>query len=606
MKKIRNVAVIAHVDHGKTTLTDKIIHYCESGEEKIPEGELILDSNDLERERGITIFAKNISVNYKGVKINLIDTPGHADFGGEVERVLNMADGVLILVDAFEGPMPQTRYVTQKALELGLKPLVVVNKVDKENCRPDEVQEAVFELMFNLDATEEQLDFHTIYGSAKNNWMGEDWKEPADDISYLLDMIIEHIEAPTDNPGPAQMQITTIDYSAFIGRIAIGRVHRGVLNSKSQLALIDREGNAKRVKIKELFVFKGLGKIKTDEVENGDLCAVTGIEAFDIGDTISDFETQEALPALSIDEPTMSMVFTINTSPFFGQDGKFVTSRHLIERLTKETERNLALRVEPTPTPDSYNVFGRGIMHLSVLIETMRREGYELQVGKPRVIIKEIDGQKHEPIEFLAIDLPQNYSGKVIEAITQRKGELQVMEPKGDLTHLEFSIPSRGLIGLTTSLMNLSAGEAIIAHRFESFQPWKGDIPSRNKGVMICMEAGTSVAFALDKLQDRGKFFIPPGTPIYEGQVVGEHVRDNDLVVNVTKAKKMSNMRSSGADDKTKLAPPTLFSLEECMEYIEEDEYVEITPSNIRMRKIYLKEHERKRSNNSKLSMAKG
>ena len=597
MKKIRNVAVIAHVDHGKTTLTDKIIHFCESGEDKIPEGDLILDSNDLERERGITIFAKNISVNYKGVKINIIDTPGHADFGGEVERVLNMADGVLILVDAFEGPMPQTRYVTQKALELGLKPLVVVNKVDKENCRPDEVHEAVFELMFNLDASEEQLDFHTIYGSAKNNWMGEDWKEPADDISYLLDMIIEHIDAPVDNPGPVQMQITTIDYNSFIGRIAIGRVVRGTLSTKSQLALVGRDGKSKRVKLKELFEFKGLGKLKAETVENGDLCAVTGIDAFDIGDTIADFEHPEGLPAIAVDEPTMSMVFTINTSPFFGQDGKFVTSRHLIERLTKETERNLALRVEPTPSPDSYNVFGRGIMHLSVLIETMRREGYELQVGKPKVIIKEIEGKKHEPIEFLTIDLPQEYSGKVIEAISQRKGELKVMEPKGDLIHLEFNIPSRGLIGLTTSLMNLSAGEAIIAHRFESFEPWKGDIPSRNKGVMICMEAGTTVAFALDKLQDRGKFFLPPGVAIYEGQVVGEHVRDNDLVVNVTKSKKLSNMRSSGADDKTKLAPPIKFSLEECMEYIEEDEYVEITPSNIRMRKIYLKEHERKRSN---------
>lgn len=604
MKQIRNVAVIAHVDHGKTTLTDKIIHFCESGEEKIPEGDLILDSNDLERERGITIFAKNISVNYKGVKINLIDTPGHADFGGEVERVLNMADGVLILVDAFEGPMPQTRYVTQKALELGLKPLVVVNKVDKENCRPDEVQEAVFELMFNLDASEEQLDFHTIYGSAKQNWMGPDWKKPTSDISYLLDMIIEHIDAPSDNPGPVQMQITTIDFSSFVGRIAIGRVHRGVLNAKSQLALINRSGETKRVKLKEIFVFKGLGKIKTEQVENGDLCAVTGIDAFDIGDTIADFETPEALPAIPIDEPTMSMVFTINTSPFFGQDGKFVTSRHLIDRLTKETERNLALKVEPTPSPDSYNVFGRGIMHLSVLIETMRREGYELQVGKPRVIIKEINGTKHEPIEFLSIDLPQDYSGKVIEAISQRKGELKVMEPKGDLTHLEFNIPSRGLIGLTTTLMNLSAGEAIIAHRFEAFEPWKGDIPTRNKGVMICMEAGTTVAFALDKLQDRGKFFVPPGTAIYEGQIVGEHVRDNDLVVNVTKAKKLTNMRSSGADDKAKLAPPIVFSLEECMEYIEEDEYVEITPLNIRMRKIYLKEHERKRNSNTKLTVA--
>jgi len=603
MKNIRNVAIIAHVDHGKTTLTDKIIHFCESGQEKIPDGELILDNNDLERERGITIFAKNISVDYKGHKINLIDTPGHADFGGEVERVLNMADGVLLLVDAFEGAMPQTRFVTSKALELGLKPIVVVNKVDKENCRPDEVQEAVFELMFNLDASEEQLDFHTIYGSAKNNWMGADWKEPASDISYLLDQIIDQIDPPADNPGPAQLQITTIDYNSFVGKIAIGRVHRGELDLKKPLVLVDREGNTKRIKLKELFVFKGLGKIKVDRVENGDLCALTGIDAFDIGDTVADAEHPEALPTMSIDEPTMSMVFTINNSPFFGQDGKFVTSRHLIERLTKETERNLALRVEPTETPDAYNVFGRGIMHLSVLIETMRREGYELQVGKPRVIIKEINGVKHEPIEQLTIDLPQEVSGKVIEAITQRKGELKVMEPKGDLTHLEFDIPSRGLIGLTTALMTVTAGEAIIAHRFDRFEPLKGEIPSRNKGAMICMEAGTTVAFALDKLQDRGRFFLPPGEQVYEGQIVGEHIRDNDLVVNITKTKKLTNMRSSGADDKARLAPPVLFSLEECMEYIEDDEYVEITPSNIRIRKIYLKEHERKKAGNKKLSM---
>lgn len=597
MKNIRNVAIIAHVDHGKTTLVDKIIHFCEEGEEKIPEGDLILDNNDLERERGITIFAKNISVNYKGYKINLIDTPGHADFGGEVERVLNMADGVLLLVDAFEGPMPQTRYVTQKALELGLKPVVVVNKVDKENCRPDDVQEAVFDLMFNLDANEEQLDFHTVFGSAKMNWMGEDWKEPADDISYLLDTIIEHIDAPVDNPGDLQMQITTIDFSSFVGRIAIGRVHRGEFEPNMPLALIKRDGTIKKSRAKELFVFKGLGKLKTDKVENGDLCAITGIEGFEIGDTICHVNTPDALPAIPIDEPTMSMVFTINNSPFFGKDGDFVTSRHIKERLEKETERNLALRVEATESPDIFNVFGRGIMHLSVLIETMRREGYELQVGKPRVIIKEIDGQKHEPVEALAIDLPDHTAGKVIEAVTQRKGELKIMEPKGDLTHLEFSIPSRGLIGLTTLLMNITAGEAIVAHRFELFEPWKGAIPGRLKGTLIAMEAGNSFAYAIDKLQDRGKFFIEPGTEIYEGQIVGEHSRENDLVVNLTKSKKMSNMRSSGADDKVKIAPATIFSLEECMEYIEEDEYVEVTPKSIRLRKIHLKEHERKRAN---------
>lgn len=596
MKKIRNVAIIAHVDHGKTTLVDKIIHFCEEGEEKIPEGDLILDNNDLERERGITIFSKNISANYKGVKINLIDTPGHADFGGEVERVLNMADGVLLLVDAFEGPMPQTRYVTQKALELGLKPIVVVNKVDKENCRPDEVQEAVFELMFNLDASEDQLDFQTVYGSAKMNWMGEGWEEPAKDISYLLDTIIEHIEPPVANPGNLQMQITSIDFSSYVGRIAIGRVHRGLFENNALLSLTKRDGTVKKVRAKELFVFKGLGKIKTDKVENGDLCAVTGIEGFEIGDTICPADAPEGLPAIPIDEPTMSMVFTINNSPFFGKEGDFVTSRHIKERLEKETERNLALRVEPGESADIFNVYGRGIMHLSVLIETMRREGYELQVGKPRVIIKEIDGVKHEPVEDLTIDLPESSAGKVIEAVTQRKGELKVMEPKGDLIHLEFAIPSRGLIGLSTVLMNLTAGEAIVAHRFNEFEPWKGDIPSRNKGALVSMETGTTFAYAIDKLQDRGRFFVEPGADIYEGQIVGEHSRENDLVVNLTKAKKMSNMRSSGADDKVRIAPAVKFSLEECMEYVQDDEYVEITPKKIRIRKIYLKEHERKRA----------
>lgn len=595
MENLRNVAIIAHVDHGKTTLTDKLIHFCQELGDKLPEGELILDNNDLEKERGITIFAKNIAINYKGYKINLIDTPGHADFGGEVERVLNMADGVLLLVDAFEGPMPQTRYVTQKAIQLGLKPIVVINKVDKENCRPDEVHEAVFELMFNLDASEEQLDFHTVYGSAKQNWMGPDWKEPTTDISFLLDQIIENIDPPAQNEGNLQMQITTIDYSSYVGRIAIGRVHRGKITTSSPLSLVKRDGSVVKTKAKELFIFNGLGKQKVDEVSCGDICAITGIADFEIGDTVCLADFPEALPAIPIDEPTMSMLFTINNSPFFGQDGDFVTSRHIKERLDKEMERNLALRVEPGSTPDSFMVYGRGIMHLSVVIETMRREGYELQVGKPRVIIKEIDGAKHEPIEVLSIDLPEASSGKVIEAVTRRKGELLVMEPKGDLIHLEFEIPSRGLIGLRTSLMNVTAGEAVISHRFEKFDFWRGEIPSRNKGVMVAMENGTSFAYALDKLQDRGKFFIAPQTEIYEGQIVGEHTRENDLVVNLTKSKKLTNMRSSGADDKAKLAPPTVFSLEECMEYIDDDEYVEVTPKNIRLRKIYLKEHERKR-----------
>lgn len=603
MNNIRNVAVIAHVDHGKTTLTDKMIHFCQEMGDKIPEGDLILDSNDQERERGITIFAKNITVNYKGVKINLIDTPGHADFGGEVERVLNMADGVLILVDAFEGAMPQTRYVTQKALELGLKPIVVVNKVDKENCRPDEVQEDVFELMFNLDATEDQLDFETVFGSAKHNWMGPEWDKPANDISYLLDRIIDVIPEPAMNEGTLQMQITTIDYSSYVGRIAIGRVHRGEITTSTPISLVKRDGSVVRSKIKEIFVFNGLGKQKVESVSCGDLCAITGISEFDIGDTICHFEHPEGLPAITIDEPTMSMLFTINNSPLFGKEGDFVTSRHIKERLEKETERNLALRVEQGATPEAFIVFGRGIMHLSVVIETMRREGYELQVGKPQVIIKEIDGVKNEPVEVLNIDVPEAYSGKVIEAITKRKGDLLIMEPKGDLIHLEFEIPSRGLIGVRTVLMNLSAGEAIIAHRFDRFEPWKGDIPGRNKGVLVSMEQGNAFAYAMDKLQDRGKFFIAPQTEIYEGQIVGEHTRDNDLVVNLTKAKKMSNMRSSGADDKTKLAPPTVFSLEECMEYIANDEYVEVTPKSIRLRKILLNENDRKRATSPSMAI---
>jgi len=599
MKNIRNVAIIAHVDHGKTTLVDKIIHFCEGDEKNIPGGDLILDNNDLERERGITIFAKNISVNYKGVKINLIDTPGHADFGGEVERVLNMADGVLLLVDAFEGPMPQTRYVTSKALELGLNPIVVVNKVDKDNCRPDEVQEAVFDLMCNLDANEKQLDFHTIYGSAKNNWMGADWQNPANDISFLLDQIIDNIPAPIDNPGELQMQITTIDFSNYIGRIAIGRVKRGSIVPNQNVILVKRDGSHVKSKIRDLFVFHGLGKIKTEEVENGDLCAITGIESFDIGDTITSVESPEGLPTIPIDEPTMSMVFTVNNSPFFGKDGDFVTSRHLRDRLFKELEKNLALQVEETESPEVFNVYGRGIMHLSVLIETMRREGYELQVGKPRVIVKDIDGVKSEPIEALAVDVPENYAGKIIELLTSRKGELTSMEPKGDLMHIEFRIPSRGLIGVRTQILNLSAGEAIMAHRFDNFEAWKGDIPSRNKGVLIAHGTGTSIPFALDKLQDRGKFFIPSGEDIYEGQIVGEHTRDSDLVVNLIKTKKLTNMRASGSDDKSKIAPPVLMSLEECMEYIQEDEYVEVTPKKIRLRKIFLKEFERKRASHS-------
>ncbi|MGB0525570.1 MAG: translational GTPase TypA [Flammeovirgaceae bacterium] len=599
---IRNVAIIAHVDHGKTTLVDKILYECKLFEDHEEKKELVLDNNDLERERGITILSKNVSVNYKGTKINIIDTPGHADFGGEVERVLNMADGVLLLVDAFEGPMPQTRYVLSKAIELGLKPIVVINKVDKQNCRPDEVQEDVFELMFNLDATEDQLDFPTIFGSAKNGWMSDDWQKPTDTVTPLIDKIIEVIPAPKKNEGTTQMQITTIDYSSYIGRIAIGRVIRGSIKNNQQVTLVKRDGTQVKSKVKEVFVFEGLGKAKADEVFSGDLCALTGIEGFDIGDTVADLENPEALPPIAIDEPTMSMLFTVNNSPFFGKEGKYVTSRHLRDRLYKETEKNLALKVEETESPDSYIVYGRGILHLSVLVETMRREGYELQLGQPRVIIKEIDGEKCEPIELLTVDTPETSSGKVIELVTQKKGELKVMEPKGDLTHIEFEIPSRGLIGLRNNILNATAGEAIMAHRFTKYAPYRGEIPARSNGALIAHESGASFAYAIDKLQDRGKFFIKPGEEVYMGQVVGEHIRSNDLSINVTKSKKLSNVRSAGADDKAKIAPPIIFSLEEAMEYIQKDEYVEVTPESIRMRKILLQEHERKRAANAALA----
>ncbi len=594
--KIRNIAIIAHVDHGKTTLVDKMIYACKAIDNRKETKELILDNNDLEKERGITILSKNVSVTYNDHKINIIDTPGHADFGGEVERVLNMADGVLLLVDAFEGPMPQTRFVLQKALALGLKPLVVVNKVDKENCQPEEVQEKVFDLMFNLDATEEQLDFPTIYGSAKQGWMDLDYKNPTDNILPLLDAVIEHIPAPDVKQGSTQLLITSLDYSTFIGRIAVGRLQRGSLKQGQQVALISREGEVKKSKIKELYVFEGLGKAKVDEVSAGELCAIVGLEGFEIGDTVADIENPEALPTIRIDEPTMSMLFTINDSPFFGQEGKFVTSRHLKDRLEKELERNLALKVEDTGSADSFNVFGRGVLHLSVLIETMRREGYELQVGQPQVIIKEIDGTKHEPIEELSIDLPEIYSGKAIEVVAIRKGEMLSMAPKGDRMLLEFQIPSRGIIGLRNYLLTATAGETIMSHRFIEFQPYKGDIPERQNGSLISMEKGQSIPYSLSNLQDRGKFFVDPNEDIYEGQVIGENTRADDLVVNVTKTKKLSNMRSSGADEKVKIAPAIQFSLEEALEYIQADEYVEVTPSTIRLRKVLLTENERKRA----------
>lgn len=595
MSTIKNIAIIAHVDHGKTTLVDKILHHCELFRENQETGELILDNNDLERERGITILAKNVSVNYKGTKINIIDTPGHADFGGEVERVLNMADGVLLLVDAFEGPMPQTRFVLQKALQMGLKPIVVINKVDKENCTPEEVHEAVFDLMFELGAEEWQLDFPTVYGSAKQNWMSEDWKQRTQSIEPLLDMVIEHIPSPKIEEGSTQMLITSLDYSSFTGRIAIGRLQRGTLKSGMNISLVKRNGTVVKSKIKELHIFDGLGRKKVEEVTAGDICAIAGLEGFDIGDTIADFEKPEALPTIAIDEPTMSMLFTINDSPFFGKDGKFVTSRHIKERLARELEKNLALRVEETGSADKFMVFGRGVLHLSVLIETMRREGYELQIGQPQVIIKEINGVKCEPVEELTIDLPEDVSGKAVEMVTMRKGEMLSMEPKGERMLMKFNIPSRGIIGLRNQLLTATAGEAIMNHRFLEYQPYKGEIPGRINGSLISMEKGTAIPYSLDKLQERGKFFIFPGEEIYTGQVIGENSRGDDMVVNVTKTKKLTNIRSSGADDKVRLAPPIKFSLEEALEYIQKDEYVEVTPKNMRLRKIYLDENERKR-----------
>ncbi|MCK5824267.1 MAG: translational GTPase TypA [Ichthyobacteriaceae bacterium] len=595
-QNIRNIAIIAHVDHGKTTLVDKIIHHCQAIDTRKVTGDLILDSNDLERERGITITAKNISVNYKGYKINIMDTPGHSDFGGEVERVLNMADGVLLLVDAFEGAMPQTRFVLQKALDLKLKPIVVVNKVDKDNCTPDLVHEQIFDLMFNLGADEWQLDFPTAYGSAKNNWMSEDWNVQTDNVEPLLDMVIEHIPEPKIDFGSTQMLVTSIDYSSFTGRIAIGRLHRGELKEGQQVTLIKRDGSHVRSRVKELYQFEGLGRKRVEKVEAGDICAVFGVEGFEIGETIADYENPEALPTIDIDEPTMSMLFTINDSPFFGQEGKFVTSRHIRERLDKELEKNLALRVEEGETADKFIVFGRGILHLSVLIETMRREGYELQIGQPQVIIKEIDGKKHEPFEELSVDVPEVTSGKIVEMVTIRKGEMLSMEPKGDRMMLKFLIPSRGLIGIRNQALTATAGEAIITHRFTEFMPVKGGIPERSNGSIISMEQGKAIPYSLDKLQDRGKFFVQPNQPIYEGQVIGENTRADDLAVNVTKMKKMSNVRSSGADDKIKLAPAIVFSLEEALEYIQKDEYVEVTPETIRLRKIYLTENQRKRA----------
>lgn len=586
MQSIRNIAIIAHVDHGKTTLVDKIIHESRVLDERKETGDLILDNNDLERERGITILSKNVSVVYKDVKINIIDTPGHADFGGEVERVLKMADGVLLLVDAFEGPMPQTRFVLSKALELDLKPIVVVNKVDKPNCRPDETQEAVFDLMFNLDASEEQLDFVTIFGSSKHGWMSTDWKKPTDNIIPVLDAIIENVPEAKEVEGPVQMQVTSLDYSSFVGRIAIGKVYRGTLEENKDYILCKRHGKQKKVRVKELHVFEGLGKKKVGQVRSGDLCAIVGVDDFEIGDTIANLEQPEPLPRIAVDEPTMSMLFTINTSPFFGKEGKFVTSRHLRDRLFKETEKNLALRVEETDREDRFNVYGRGILHLSILIETMRREGYELQVGKPQVIFKEIDGKRCEPIETLVVDVPENSSGKVIEMATQRKGELLVMEPKGDLQHLEFKIPSRGLIGMRNTILTQTSGQAIMTHRFVGYEPYKGEIPGKFNGSLVSMETGQALAYAIDRLQDRGKFFVDPNEQIYKGQVVGENARDNDLEVNLIKGKKMSNVRSAGNDDSVKIAPKIQFSLEEAMEYVSDDEYLEVTPQSLRMRKI--------------------
>jgi len=596
MQDIRNIAIIAHVDHGKTTLVDKMMLAGHLFKNDKADAECVLDNNDLERERGITILSKNVSIVYRGVKINIIDTPGHSDFGGEVERVLNMADGCLLLVDAFEGPMPQTRFVLQKALQIGLKPIVVVNKVDKPNCRPDEVHEMVFDLMFALDATEEQLDFPVVFGSAKQGWMGPDWQTPTDNITYLLDQIVEHIPAPPMLEGTPQMLITSLDYSPYTGRIAVGRVHRGTLRDGMTVTLAHRDGSQEKAKIKELHTFEGMTHKRTDSVSSGDICAIIGLEHFEIGDTICDAEAPEALEPIAIDEPTMSMLFTINDSPFFGREGKYVTSRHIQERLDRELEKNLALRVSKSPDEDKWTVFGRGVLHLSVLIETMRREGYELQVGQPQVIYKEIDGRRCEPIEELTINVPEEYASKMIDMITRRKGEMLSMDTQGDRINIEFEIPSRGIIGLRTNVLTASAGEAIMAHRFKDYQPYKGDIERRTNGSMVAMETGTAFAYAIDHLQDRGKFFIYPQEEVYGGQVVGEHVHENDLVINVTKSKQLTNMRASGADEKAHIAPPVIFSLEEALEYIKEDEYVEVTPKSMRMRKIILDALERKRA----------
>ena len=600
MQEIRNIAIIAHVDHGKTTLVDKMLLAGKLfRDDKATEVDTYLDNNAIERERGITIVSKNVSIRYRGVKINIIDTPGHADFGGEVERVLNMADGCLLLVDAFEGPMPQTRFVLQKALNLGLKPIVVINKVDKPNCRPGEVQDMVFDLMASLDASDEQLDFPTLFGSAKQSWMSEDYNNPTDTITPLLDAIVDHIPPPPMLEGPAQMLITSLDYSSYVGRIAVGRVHRGTISENSDIVLCRRDGSVVRQKIKELNTFEGLGRAKAESVSSGDICAIIGLESFEIGETVADASAPEPLTSIRVDEPTMSMLFTINNSPFFGKDGKFVTSRHIHDRLVKELDKNLALRVEPTDSADSWLVYGRGILHLSVLIETMRREGYELQVGQPQVIIKEIDGVKCEPIEQLTVNLPEEYSSRVIDLITRRRGEMTSMESKGDRIMLEFTIPSRGIIGLNNSVLTASAGEAVMAHRFIEFAPWRGEIQRRLNGSIIAMESGTAFAYALNNLQSRGRFFIAPQDEVYAGQVIGEHTKDNDLVVNVCKSKKLTNMRASGSDDKVALAPPVIFSLEDALEYIKADEYVEVTPNSMRMRKIILDELERKRRSRS-------
>ncbi|MBW3520251.1 translational GTPase TypA [Flavobacterium sp. NKUCC04_CG] len=595
MTPIRNIAIIAHVDHGKTTMVDKIMYYCQLFRENENTGDLILDNNDIERERGITITSKNVSVTYKGTKINIIDTPGHADFGGEVERVLNMADGVLLIVDAFEGPMPQTRFVLQKAIDLGLKPCVVINKVDKENCTPEEVHEKVFDLMFELGAEEWQMDFPAVYGSAKNNWMSTDWQKPTTTLEPLLDMVLEHIPAAEVKEGTPQMLITSLDYSSFTGRIAIGRLLRGELKEGMNISLIKRDGKIQKQKIKELHTFEGLGRRKVDSVMAGDICAIVGLEGFEIGDVVADFENPEGLPAITIDEPTMSMMFTINDSPFFGKEGKFVTSRHIKDRLAKELEKNLALRVHPTDSADKFMVFGRGVLHLSVLIETMRREGYELQIGQPQVILKDIDGVKCEPVEELTIDIPENLSGRAVEFVTLRKGEMLSMEPRGERMIVKFLIPSRGIIGLRNQILTATAGEAIMAHRFLEYQPFKGAIAGRINGSLISMENGKAIPYSIDKLQDRGKFFVDPNEDIYEGQVIGENSRGDDMTVNVTKTKKLSNVRSSGADDKARIVPAIKFSLEEALEYIQKDEYVEVTPKSLRLRKIYLKETDRKR-----------